>query len=126
MIISIGTDIIEVHRIRETIERTPRFVERVFTEKERAYCDSKGAAAAQHYAARFSAKEAALKALGTGWSGRIAWHDIEVCAGAHGAPYLQVTGEALKIMETLGATAIHVSLSHTTEHATAQVILERG
>lgn len=125
MIISIGTDIIEVHRIRETIERTPRFVERVFTENERTYCDSRGAAAAQHYAARFSAKEAALKALGTGWSGRIAWHDIEVCAGAHGAPYLLVTGEALKIMETLGATAIHVSLSHTTEHATAQVILEK-
>ncbi len=126
MIISIGTDIIEVHRIRETIERTPRFVERVFTENERSYCDSRGAAAAQHYAARFSAKEAALKALGTGWSGRIAWHDIEVCAGAHGAPYLLVTGEALKIMETLGATAIHVSLSHTTEHATAQVILEKN
>ncbi len=125
MIISIGTDIIEVHRIRETIERTPRFVERVFTESERAYCDSKGAAAPQHYAARFSAKEAALKALGTGWSGKIAWQDIEVCSDAKGAPFLKITGGAREVMEILGATNIHVSLSHTTEHATAQVILEK-
>src|SRR5258708_36149636 len=69
MIISIGIDIIEVRRVRETIERTPRFAERVFTDAERAYCESRGAVAAQHYAARFAAKEAALKALQTGWSG---------------------------------------------------------
>jgi holo-[acyl-carrier protein] synthase len=125
VIISIGTDIVEVHRIRETIERTPRFVERVFTESERAYCDSKGAAAAQHYAARFSAKEAALKALGTGWAGKIGWQDIEVRSNEKGAPRLEIKGGALEVMESLGATTIHVSLSHTTEHATAQVILEK-
>jgi holo-[acyl-carrier protein] synthase len=125
VIISIGTDIVEVHRIRETIERTPRFVERVFTENERAYCDSKGAAAAQHYAARFSAKEAALKSLGTGWAGKIGWQDIEVRSNERGAPYLEIKGGALEVMNSLGATAIHVSLSHTTEHATAQVILEK-
>lgn len=125
MIISIGTDIVEVHRIRETIERTPRFVERVFTESERKYCDSKGAAAAQHYAARFSAKEAALKALGTGWAGKIGWQDIEVCSNEKGAPRLEIKGGAREVMENLGANAIHVSLSHTTEHATAQVILEK-
>jgi holo-[acyl-carrier protein] synthase len=125
VIISIGTDIIEVHRIRETIERTPRFVERVFTENERAYCDSKGAAAAQHYAARFSAKEAALKALGTGWAGKIGWQDIEVRSNERGAPYLEIKGGALEVMNSLGATAVHVSLSHTTLHATAQVILEK-
>src|SRR2546427_10490116 len=73
MIISIGVDIIEVRRVRETIERTPRFAERVFTEAERAYCESRGAVAAQHYAARFAAKEAALKALQTGWSGGERW-----------------------------------------------------
>src|SRR5438046_10048939 len=78
MIISIGIDIIEVRRVRETIERTPRFAERVFTDAERAYCESRGAAAAQHYAARFAAKEAALKALQTGWSGGISWQDVEV------------------------------------------------
>src|SRR6266404_4884695 len=65
VIISIGIDIIEVRRVRETIERTPRFAERVFTEAERAYCESRGVVAAQHYAARFAAKEAALKALPT-------------------------------------------------------------
>ena len=85
MIISIGIDIIEVRRVRETIERTPRFAERVFTEAERAYCESRGAVAAQHYAARFAAKEAALKALQTGWSGGIAWQDIEVSAKNRGA-----------------------------------------
>jgi phosphopantetheine--protein transferase-like protein len=63
VIISIGIDIIEVRRVREVIERTPRFVERVYTQAERAYCESRGAVAAQHYAARFAAKEAALKAL---------------------------------------------------------------
>jgi holo-[acyl-carrier protein] synthase len=125
VIVAIGTDIVEVHRIRETIERTPRFVERVFTKSERVYCDSKGAAAAQHYAARFSAKEAALKALGTGWSGKIGWQDIEVRSDEKGAPFLEITGGAREVMEILGATAIHVSLSHTTEHATAQVILEK-
>jgi holo-[acyl-carrier protein] synthase len=71
MIISIGIDIVEVYRIRETLARTPRFAERVFTEKEREYCDGKGAAAAQSYAARFAAKEAFLKALKTGWRGKI-------------------------------------------------------
>jgi len=77
VIISIGVDIIEVGRVRETIERTPRFAERVFTDAERAYCESRGAASAQHYAARFAAKEAALKALQTGWSGGISWQDVE-------------------------------------------------
>src|SRR2546421_12545272 len=75
MIVSIGVDIIEVRRVRETIERTPRFAERVFTAAERAYCESRGAVAAQHYAARFAAKEAALKALQTGWSGGISWQE---------------------------------------------------
>ena len=125
MIVSIGVDIIEVYRIRQTIERTPRFVERVFTAKERAYCEGKGVAAAQHYAARFAAKEAALKALRTGWRGSIAWQDIEVCGDENGAPRLEIRGAALKIFDSLGATNAHLSLSHTTEHAVAQVIIER-
>ena len=80
MIVSIGIDIIEVARIREVLLRTPRFVERVYTAAERAYCDSRGAVSAQHYAARFAAKEAALKALQTGWRGGISWQDVEVSA----------------------------------------------
>ena len=125
MIVSIGIDIVEVYRIRETISRTPRFVERVFTLAERAYCESKGAAAAQSFAARFAAKEAFLKALKTGWRGKITWQDIEIVSGADGVPSLKIEGEARKILETLGANQIHLSLSHTTEHAVAQVILEK-
>lgn len=125
MIVSIGVDIVEVYRIRETISRTPRFVERVFTPEERAYCDAKGMAAAQSYAARFAAKEAFLKALKTGWRGKITWHDIEIVSGENNVPSLEIRGEARKILENLGANQIHLSLSHTTEHAVAQVILEK-
>jgi holo-[acyl-carrier protein] synthase len=126
VIISIGIDIIEVRRVREVLLRTPRFVERVYTERERAYCDSRGAAvAAQHYAARFAAKEAALKALQTGWTGGIAWQDIEVASRDSGAPILIFHGRVRELYEQSGAHAAHLSISHTTEHAIAQVILER-
>ena len=125
MIVSIGIDIIEVARIREVLLRTPRFTERVFTRAEREYCESRGVVAAQHYAARFAAKEAALKALQTGWRGGISWQDVEVSARDSGAPYLIFTGEVLAVFERFGATATHLSLSHTSEHAIAQVILER-
>src|ERR1043166_7954053 len=125
MIVAIGIDIIEVARIRKTLVRTPRFNERVFTAAERAYCDSRGAAAAQHYAARFAAKEAALKALQTGWRGGICWQDVEVSAHESGAPFLIFSGEVLTIFKRFGATATYLSLSHTSQHAFAQVILER-
>lgn len=126
MIVSIGIDIIEVYRIRETLARTPRFVERVYTANEREYCESKGAAAAQSYAARFAAKEAFLKALKTGWRGKITWHDIEVVSDEIGVPSLNISGEAQVILENTGANKIHLSLSHTTDHAVAQVILEKN
>jgi holo-[acyl-carrier protein] synthase len=126
MIVSNGIDIIEVARIREVLLRTPRFRERVFTEAERAYCDSRGAVAAQHYAARFAAKEAALKALQTGWRGGISWQDVEIAARESGAPYLIFHGEALKLLEASGATTAHLSMAHTTEHAIAEVVLERN
>lgn len=105
--------------------RTPRFADRVFTRAEREYCDSRGVVAAQHYAARFAAKEAALKALQTGWRGGISWQDVEVSARDSGAPYLIFTGEVLAVFQKFNATAAHLSLSHTNEHAIAQVILER-
>jgi holo-[acyl-carrier protein] synthase len=126
VIISIGIDIIEVRRVREVITRTPRFVERVFTLNERAYCGGRGAVAAEHYAARFAAKEATLKALQTGWTGGIAWQDIEVGQRATGAPFLHFYGRVLELYEQSGATSTHLSISHTTEHAIAQVILERA
>jgi holo-[acyl-carrier protein] synthase len=125
MIVSIGIDIVEVYRIRETLQRTPRFGQRVFTQIERDYCESKGVAAAQSYAARFAAKESFLKALGTGWRGKITWHDIEIVNNELGVPRFNLSGEALKIMQNLGAEKVHLSISHTSEHAVAQVILER-
>lgn len=125
MIVSIGIDIIEVARIREVLLRTPRFAERVYTAAERAYCDSRGAVSAQHYAARFAAKEAALKALQTGWRGGISWQDVEISSRESGAPYLTFSGQVLTVFEKFGATATHLSMSHTSEHAIAQVVLER-
>ena len=125
MIVAIGIDIIEVARIREVLLRTPRFRERVFTRNERAYCDGRGAVAAQHYAARFAAKEAALKALQTGWRGGISWQDVEIAGRESGAPYLIFHGQVLELFNSSGAAAAHLSLSHTTEHAIAQVVLEK-
>jgi holo-[acyl-carrier protein] synthase len=125
VIISIGIDIIEVARIREVLLRTPRFADRVYTAAERTYCDSRGVVAAQHYAVRFAAKEAALKALQTGWRGGISWQDVEISAHESGAPFLIFRGEVLAVFEKFRATATHLSMSHTSEHAIAQVILER-
>src|SRR4029434_6938101 len=110
MIVAIGIDIIEVARIREVLARTPRFRERVFTAAERAYCDSRGAVAAQHYAARFAAKEAALKALQTGWRGRISWQDVEVASRDSGAPYLVLRGRVRDLFASSGATVAHLSM----------------
>jgi holo-[acyl-carrier protein] synthase len=124
VIISIGIDIIEVRRVREVLARTPRFCERVFTQRERDYCDSRGVVAAQHYAARFAAKEAVLKALGTGWAGGVAWQDVEITALESGAPMLRFYGRVRELYEQSGARAAHLSISHTAEHAIAQVILE--
>jgi len=126
VIVSIGIDIIEVARIREVLIRTPRFRERVFTAGERAYCDNRGVVAAQHYAARFAAKEAALKALQTGWRGGISWQDVEIASRVSGAPYLILHGGVKELFNSSGATAAHLSLSHTSEHAIAQVDLERS
>ena len=104
--------------------RTPRFATRVFTAGEREYCDSKGVAAAQSYAARFAAKEAFLKAIRTGWRGKVTWHEIEIVRDENGMPSLHVTGEAKRLFAELGGKHIHLSLSHTADHAIAQVIIE--
>ena len=112
--------------MREVLGRTPRFRERVFTEGERAYCDGRGrASSAQHYAARFAAKEAAFKALRTGWSGGVGWQDVEVFSRETGEPALLLHHRAREIFLESGATHAHLSLSHTSQHAVAQVIFER-
>lgn len=124
MIVSIGIDLIEVSRVSEALGRTPGFAKRVFTPQERVYCDSRGRFAAQHYAARFAAKEAALKALGTGWRGEIGWQDVEIASRESGAPFLIFHGQVQELFKQSGATTAHLSMSHTGEHAIAEVVLE--
>jgi holo-[acyl-carrier protein] synthase len=125
MIVGTGIDIAEVPRIREAIERHgQRFLNRIFTEGEIHYCESK-ANRVERYAARFAAKEAGMKAIGTGWNHGVRWRDIEVARKPGGRPSLVLHGKAAEFAAKLGATNIALSLTHTSEQAMAQVILER-
>src|SRR5882724_2039398 len=124
MIVGTGIDIAEVHRIAEAIERFgARFLHRVFTEGERRYCDSK-ANRIERYAARFAAKEAAMKALGTGWNHGVRWRDCEVVRKPGGRPTMLFHGRAGEFATRMQVKNIAVSLTHTAEQAMAQVILE--
>ena len=124
MIVGTGIDIAEVPRIAQALARHgERFLHRVFTEGEIRYCDSK-ANRVERYAARFAAKEAAMKALGTGWNHGVRWRDIEVSRQPGGRPTITFHGKAAAFAERLGTVHIALSLSHTAEQAIAQVILE--
>jgi holo-[acyl-carrier protein] synthase len=124
MIVGSGVDITEVPRIAASIARYgERFLRRIFTEAEIRYCDSK-ANKAERYAARFAAKEAALKAIGTGLSHGISWNDVEVTRTPGGRPTIAFHGAAAEFANKLGTKRAHLSLSHTKEHAIAYVILE--
>ncbi len=124
MIVGTGIDIAEVPRIAASIERFgDRFLRRVFTEGEIRYCESK-ANRAERYAARFAAKEAAMKALGTGWNNGVRWRDVEVCRQPGGRPTITFHGTAAEFAAKLGAARVALSLTHTAELAMAQVILE--
>jgi len=125
MILGTGVDIAEVPRIRESIERYgERFLRRIFTDGEIRYCESK-ARRFESYAARFAAKEAGMKALGTGWSHGVRWCDIEVVRPKGQRPTIQFHGEAAAVAARLGATNIALSLTHTAGQALAHVILEK-
>jgi len=124
MIVGVGIDIAEVPRIAEAIQRFgKRFLHRVFTDGEIQYCDSK-ANRVERYAARFAAKEAAMKALGTGWSRGVRWRDIEVVRHPGGRPTIKFHGKAAEFAARLRAENIALSLSHTPDQAIASVILE--
>lgn len=124
MIIAVGVDLVEISRIEEVFARRgDRFRRRVFTEGEIDYCELRASKLAS-YAARFAAKEAVMKALGTGWSDGVGWKDIEVVNGPGGAPMIQLHRSALERMRELGATRAHVSLTHSRELAIAQIVLE--
>jgi holo-[acyl-carrier protein] synthase len=124
MIVGTGIDIAEVPRIAESISRFgDRFLRRIYTEGEIRYCESK-ANRVERYAARFAAKEAAMKALGTGWNHGVRWRDVEVTRQSSGRPTMTFHGKAAEFAARLGAVYIAVSLSHTSQQAIAQVILE--
>jgi len=125
MIIGIGVDIVDIRRVRGILERQgERFVRRVFTDAERDYCRAHRDPSA-YFAARFAAKEALFKALGTGWAQGVTWRDAEVEREESGAPRLKLNGRAQKLARELGARAVHISLSHSEEAAIAVVILEK-
>lgn len=123
MIYGIGTDIIEVSRIENVMQRDLGFRDKIFTPGEIAYCETKRHKY-ENYAARFSAKEAFLKAIGTGWRFGITFGDIDVYHDDLGKPHIRTTGVAKDLTDSLSISKIHVSLSHLKEIATAIVILE--
>jgi holo-[acyl-carrier protein] synthase len=124
MIIGIGTDIIEVERIRKHIEAGFGFREKVFTQKEIAYCESK-TNKAQNYAARFSAKEAFLKAVGTGLRHGLSFTDIEVINDELGKPEMILHNQAEELITKMGVTNIQISMTHLRDWVNAMVLLEK-
>ena len=125
MIVGTGIDIAEVPRIRATIQKYGvRFLRRIYTDSEIRYCESK-ANGVERFAARFAAKEAGMKALGTGRSRGVRWRDCEVTRQPGGRPTLAFHGKAGEVAAKLGVANISLSLTHTAEQAMAQVILER-
>src|SRR5438874_13752956 len=124
MVVGVGIDVIQNERIRDSISRFgPRFLNRIYTETEIAYCTN-CADPTIHYAARFAAKEAAFKALGTGWATGVKWKDVEVRRLAYGKPELHLYSEALAVATEMRATRFHVSLTHDQLISSPVVILE--
>jgi len=124
LILGMGVDIAEVARIQAAIEkRGAAFLKRIYTAKEIAYCE-RFKNKFERYAGRFAVKEAAMKALGTGWQHGVRWVDLEVVREKSGRPTLAIVGEAAKIASRLGVKNIVVSITHTADQALAQVIFE--
>ncbi len=123
MIIGIGLDIVEVSRIAKALQASNSLTDRVFSVEEIGYC-SERKNKFQHFAGRFAAKEAALKALGTGWQKGIRWKDVETAAGPLGKPELTLHRKAKQLFEASGATRALVTITHAKDYAVAVVILE--
>lgn len=126
MIAGTGVDLCEVGRMEKalTAPHGERLRERVYTPREIAYAERRSATRYERYAARFAAKEAGMKALGTGWRGGITWHDLEVVNLPSGRPTLLLHGRAAEIAAQLGVRQVSLSITHTREQALAMVILE--
>jgi holo-[acyl-carrier protein] synthase len=126
MIVGIGVDLVEVERLNRAIQcYGDRFVSRVFSPEEAAYC-RRCAHPEQRFATRFAAKEAALKALGVGWAQGLQFRDVEVTNNELGAPAITFSGRALELSRRLEVETVHVSLTHHRNFAIAQVVLERS
>ncbi len=126
MIFGIGNDIIEVKRIEQSIERNEKLLQKLFTANEREYCNKKSKNLGfQCYAARFAAKEAFFKALGTGYRYGMEFTEIEVFNDPLGKPYIKTSGKVSELLARNGISKIHLSISHVKETATAFVVLEK-
>lgn len=124
MIVGTGIDLAEVPRIRQSIERyRDHFIQRIYTPQEIAYVERK-ANRFERYAARFAAKEAGMKAIGTGWRQGVRWHDFEVLNLPSGRPTLRLHGVAAQVAERLGVRNVSLSITHTAEVGMAFVVLE--
>jgi holo-[acyl-carrier protein] synthase len=127
MIVSVGVDMVEVERIKRALEDSRigrRFRERVFTQKEIQYCETKRHGKYESYAGRFAAKEAVMKALGRGWGSQVAWRDIEVARSRSGKPDIVLHGKTAELAATLGIRRWSLSISHTAQHGLAYVIAQ--
>jgi holo-[acyl-carrier protein] synthase len=125
MVLGLGTDLIETGRLQETINRFgQRFLERIFTAGEISYCMRKKKNAAESFAARFAAKEAGAKALGTGISHGVSWKEFEVRREPSGRPTLHLSGRAAELASVMGVRRIQLSLTHSREMAMAVVVVE--
>lgn len=123
-LLGIGTDIVDVARIEKLLrDKRDEFLARVFSPEEIAYC-SQMARPAVHFAARFAAKEALMKAIGTGWAEGVGFKDIHVTNDPAGKPVLQAQGETKRRLDGLGPSFLWLSLSHTKEYAMAVVVIE--
>lgn len=123
MIVGLGTDLIDVDRVEQKLRDDPGLAEELFTPSEIRYCEGKHQPA-QHFAARFAAKEALLKALGTGWRDGLSWREIEIHHDELGRPLMVLSGKVEELARDRNVLRIHVSLTHTASHAAACVILE--
>jgi holo-[acyl-carrier protein] synthase len=125
MIFGIGTDIIEVKRIKKRLEDNDALRQKLYTETEQSYCESGKVVKYQSYAARFAAKEAFFKALGTGYRYGMAFHEIEVLNDELGKPYIKAHGKVKEYLESNKVNHIHLTISHVKKMANAFVVLEK-
>jgi holo-[acyl-carrier protein] synthase len=127
MIVSVGVDLIEIERIQKALEDPQigtRFRNRVFTEKEIRYCETKQRGRYESYAGRFAAKEAVMKALGRGWGSKVTWLEIEVARAQSGKPDIVLHGNTALFAEGLGIRRWALSITHTREHGLAYVVAQ--